>query len=960
MHYNPIVMGARPVLATLAAAALACAMGVAMPVLETIVGDFAYILRGARPLQAPVVLVQMAATAPDQTRPWGCSLQELAQAIRQISHTSPKAIVLAITPLTMTPPSESGVPDLVAAIKAARCVVLPACLLPAGEVLQSSVAAKRFAGQEGELLRPAALRTASLATPPEAMVAAAAGLGTTNLYPDMDGAVRSFPLLVTVEGRLFPSLPLEAARVALGMPCGQAHLERDRVVLGNLRVPVDPESAEMAIDYPGSGLLDRRLQGRDLARLSSADLRERLDGQVVIIVPGGPTGTLHPVPGSPSATGGEIIAACVENLLAGKWLRRVPLPAAWLLATALALATLLAAYRTSPPVAVAVDLALLVLVLVLVVVGLSHGLIFPGFTLLAAVAFAGVTNLAGMASAAQRARLATQLEFRSRLQALQRLEELIGTAFDRDELLIGIMRWVTAELDCTSASLLILDERERSLRFQVALGPRGPEVKDFTVPLGHGIAGVVAQTGQPLIVNDVQNDPRHARDIAQAVGLLPRNIICVPMMLHGRISGVIEAMDKVGGALFDEQDEALLATIAQQAALLLENARLYADLQRRVDFANAELRRAYQELEAEKAKVETLIDQLPSPVLATDAENNIVLLNDAFEAALGLRADEAVGKSVFVAVPAPEVVALFADPLDGPDKRIVEEIEIAGARPRVYRVSLAAVHGPDDKPMGKSLVMIDITELRELDQMKTDLISFVSHELRTPLSIISGFTHLAGRRLRGGRTDEALDMVERIDRHCRHTERLVEDFLNIARLEAGRPLPYRIEPIPDVADIVRDVIETEPRRTPAHEIATDIPADLPPVSADRSKLEEVLTNLIDNAIKYSPHGGRIEVSAAFDGAFVRFSVRDRGIGIPEEARQDLFQRYRRVRGESREHIPGTGMGLYLCKQLVEGQGGCIWYEPNPEGGSIFSFTLPVAPKTPDGEDSHARKTSNEA
>lgn len=876
--------------------------------------------------------------------------------IRQAVEGSPKAIVVAITPLTMVPASEPGMADLVAAVRAAGCVVLPACLLPPGEALQSSGAAARFAGQEGDLLRPAALRTASLATPPDALVAVAAGLGTTNLYPDMDGVVRSFPLVVSIGGRLFPSLPLEALRVALGLPSGQARLERGTVVLGSLHIPVDPQSAEMAIDFPGPGLSDRRLRAEDLARFSPADLRQRLEGRVVIIVASGPTpGNLYPVPGGPSATGGEIVAACIENLLASRWLRHVPLPVAWVLAAALALLTAVVAYRTSPPVAIAVDVALLILVLVLVVVGLSRGLIFPGFKLLAAVVFASATNLAGTACAAQHARVAAQMQFRSRLQALQRLEELIGTGFDRHELLMSVMRWVTRELECTSASLLILDEREQVLRFQVALGPKGPEVKDFAVPIGHGIAGLVAQTGQPLIVNDVQNDPRHARDIAQAIGLLPRNIICVPMMLHGRITGVIEAMDKDGGAPFDEQDQALLATIAQQAALLLENARLYADLQHRVDFANAELRRAYQELEAEKAKIETLIDQLPSPVLATDAENNIVLLNNAFEAALGVAAHEAVGKSVFVAVPAPEVVALFADPLDNPEGRVIEEIEIAGARRRVYRASLAAVHGPDGRPMGKSLVMIDITELRELDQMKTDLISFVSHELRTPLSVISGFTNLAARRLQDGRTDEAWEMVERIDRHCRHTERLVEDFLNIARLEAGRSLHYSIEPITDVAGLIREVIELEPRRTPAHEIVADIPPDLPPVAADRTKLEEVFTNLVDNAIKYSPRGGRIEVSAVQDGPFVRFSVRDHGIGIPEEARAQLFQRFRRVRGEDREHVPGTGMGLYLCKQLIEGQGGRIWFEPNPEGGSIFFFTLPVATGSHDSTSGQAEE-----
>ncbi len=933
----------RALVITLLVVVLAAFLAKSAPILDARLSDLIFGLRGSRHLHAPVTLISLPTGAAGEANPWGASLTEVAQAVRLVSEGKPSCIVLSMTRLTLAPPTAPGLAELCAAVRDARCVVLPSSLTPIAQHPRTCPAARRFSLGEGDIARPVALSEAALSTPPDALVSAAAGLGSANLYPELDGVVRSFPLVVSDGDHLYPSLPLEAVRIAGGIAPADVHLDGDSVVLGASRIPVTPDGAEVLLDYPTLSGPQAVLDVASLEGSSPDQLQDRLHGQVVILSVAGLGGSnLFATPAGPPAYGAEIVAAAVENLLAHHILRSASILGVWGLALTLALVAMFFALRLHLATAMVADLALVGLAPVGLAIALYHGLFIPALCPLVAVLLAAVGNIALAGATAERRRTEDTVRFSSRLQAIEHFGDLLGIGFDRRQLLGAIMRWVGAELGTDSSSVMLLDHNARGLRFEVAFGPGADAVRDFVLPLGHGIAGRVAETGEPIISNDLRRDPRHASDVSDAVGRAPRNLICVPMRLRGEVVGVLEAMDKDGGAPFDAQDLDLLATIAEQAALLLENARLYAELQDRVDFANTELRGAYRELSSEKAKVDTLINQLPSPIIATDANNAIVLLNAAAEELLRTTEASTIGKSVYAAVPVPDVVAFFAADLSGPGRAVEEmAIDVGDAR-RIFRVSLALVRDLGGAVLGKSLVMIDITELRELDQMKTDLISFVSHELRNPLGIISGTAQLAGRRIGTARNDDVPDLLGRIDRQTRRMERLVDDFLNIARLEAGRPLEYQFSTVTDICEIVRVVVELEPRRTEAHNLVSSVPDDLPPIRADRGKLEEVFTNLVGNAVKYSPSGGAIEVSAVVEDGFVRFAVSDHGLGVPDDQLGDLFGKYRRVRGEDRARVPGTGLGLYLCKQIVEGHGGRIWAESVAGQGSTFIFTVPIA------------------
>jgi len=223
--------------------------------------------------------------------------------------------------------------------------------------------------------------------------------------------------------------------------------------------------------------------------------------------------------------------------------------------------------------------------------------------------------------------------------------------------------------------------------------------------------------------------------------------------------------------------------------------------------------------------------------------------------------------------------------------------------------------------------------------MKTDLVSFVSHELKTPLTSIGLYGHMLREKLQSGSVSEAQDMAASIDRQNTRMKHMVEDFLNISRIEAGRPLDMLWHEIHDVRQFVDEVVAIEARTTRDHEFSLDLPPDTPPLWADRGKLEEVLINLVNNAIKYSPDGGLITIAAEPQDDMMRFSIADMGVGVSREAQSRLFQRFQRVGNKQR--VSGTGLGLFVCKALIEAHGGKIWVQSEEGKGSTFYFTVPI-------------------
>jgi signal transduction histidine kinase len=230
----------------------------------------------------------------------------------------------------------------------------------------------------------------------------------------------------------------------------------------------------------------------------------------------------------------------------------------------------------------------------------------------------------------------------------------------------------------------------------------------------------------------------------------------------------------------------------------------------------------------------------------------------------------------------------------------------------------------------------------EVDRLKDEFVSSVSHELRTPLGYIKGYTTTLLRRDAKWDERQVRAFLKIIEDSSDQLEGLVDHLLDMSRISEGR-LSVHPEPVA-LSPIVRDVARRSNVRSAEHEIKVHLPSDLPHVMADRGRVMQVLGNLLDNGIKYSPEGGAVTISAAVRGDEVEVTVRDQGIGIPADHLSAVFERFHRVSDPRVGAVRGTGLGLPICRAIVEAHGGRIWADQPADGpGAVLRFTLPVAP-----------------
>ena len=351
----------------------------------------------------------------------------------------------------------------------------------------------------------------------------------------------------------------------------------------------------------------------------------------------------------------------------------------------------------------------------------------------------------------------------------------------------------------------------------------------------------------------------------------------------------------------------------------------------------ARLDRSIQTLTEERNLSSAILGSMVEGVAVVNAAERLLFANRGFAEILGLDVPPQSGSALLEVVRQTELIEAVRGVLTG-ENRVEAEIVTGTLRQHFFAVTVASVSAAETS--GAVIVLHDITELRKLERIRRDFVANVSHEFKTPLTAIQGFAET----LLAGAIDDPQNRIrflEIILEHSRRLARLTDDLLKLSKMDADK-LELEIRRL-SVSVFVESCIETAQRPAANKDlrISVKLPERLPDIAADRRRLAEVLQNLLDNAMQYTPAGGQIMVSASANGAEMTFTVSDTGIGIPQADQPRIFERFYRVDVARSREVGGTGLGLSIAKHLVEAHGGRIWVHSEVGQGSQFYFTVPL-------------------
>ncbi len=492
-------------------------------------------------------------------------------------------------------------------------------------------------------------------------------------------------------------------------------------------------------------------------------------------------------------------------------------------------------------------------------------------------------------------------------QRLKELENLalvgrtVTAMLDVDALLTEIVKAAVRLTGAEEGSLLLLDEESGELYMRASKNFDDDFTRTFRLPVQDSLAGRVIETGEPVLL-----DERTPQKIKTSY--LVHSLIYVPMEVHGKIIGVLGVDNRKAGRFLGEQDVLILKAMADYAAIALENAHLY------------------QRSEDERNKLEAIMSQTENAVIVCDFENRIIIMNPAARGVLQVE-EVREGASIVETIDHPQLLTLIRD--HESDIRH-EELEVSDGR--VFAATRKPIEG-----VGTAIVMNDITHLKELDRIKSEFVTTVSHDLRSPLTAILGYVELIERA--GPTNEQQEEFIRRVKFSVEQITNLVTDLLDLGRIEAGLDSKRECTPISVLAqysvDGVRGLADSKGTK-----LEVSMEEDLPLVDGDPVRLRQMIGNLLENAIKYTPEGGTVTLETASEDSQVIMRVSDDGPGIPPGDQPYLFDKFFRA-SNIPEDIPGTGLGLSIVKSIVDHHNGRIWVDSELGGGTTFTVVLPA-------------------
>ena len=471
------------------------------------------------------------------------------------------------------------------------------------------------------------------------------------------------------------------------------------------------------------------------------------------------------------------------------------------------------------------------------------------------------------------------------LETLTELARLITSSLDLDHVLKSIVHAAVELTGSEEGSLMLIDQETGELYMRASQNFNEEFVSTFRLPVTDSLIGSVVQSGQTVIFDD--NTPQKIK-----TSYLVHSLIYLPLKLKDQIIGVLGVDNRHKRMSFSQRDIGLLNTMAEYAVIAIENARLF------------------EEVFSERTKLETIINQIEDGVLVLDYDFRILLINRVAQSILRISGDTLIGSPIQSYPIDPE----FLEVIQNFEVFLGKSTEISSDEDQVFSAHLAKI-----SEIGYAITFHDITNLKKIDQIKSDFVSTVSHDLRSPLTAILGYVDLVERA--GPLQDLQKSFLDRIQFSVHNITNLVDDLLNLGRIEAGFDT---LKEMLDLSRYIYQVIdEMNPKllETDTH-LKLDVPDSSQKIYASPIQIRQLLSNLLTNAIKYSDPGKTMTITLQEKENQIILQIRDEGFGIPSTDLPYVFDKFYRSGTVIGTEIPGSGLGLAIVKSIEIGRASC--------------------------------------
>lgn len=517
------------------------------------------------------------------------------------------------------------------------------------------------------------------------------------------------------------------------------------------------------------------------------------------------------------------------------------------------------------------------------------------------------------------ARLYTESQRQARVMtALAEGAAAMNSSLRIEDVYQRILMQTMQALQVETVALGMLDGEQ--IIYRAAAGQSAGNILGRKIPLGEGIAGTAALEGHSVVVPDVSQD-KHYGEADQFGGVEMRAVVVAPIQSQGRVIGVIEAINPIAKT-FDPDALLVMNGIGGLAGSTIQNAQLF------------------ERLQAAHQRYRELFEDSIEPMLITDWEGRILEANRQAILLSGYANEKLQTLTV-------DQVHEVNWHRTGIEFETLRENRTCSYESSLHRedeshtpIEVHARRVEFDETDAIQWILRDITERKELDNLREDLTAMIYHDLRSPLANIVSSLDVLFSMVPEDDKETVQTILKIAENSTDRIQRLVSSLLDVNRLESGQPVADQkvVETIPLIQQAVLDV---EPvARGRRQTVLADLPSELPPIWVDEDMARRVLINLMENSVKYTPPDGHIEIGAEQNGQWLHLWVKDNGPGIPAMEQDRIFDKFTRLRGNTKSG--GLGIGLAFCRLAVVGHGGKIWVESEPGKGSVFHFTFPVA------------------